>query len=171
MSNSNLRTGDTVVVIAGKDKGKKGKIIASFPETNRVTVAGVNIVHKHRKARSQKEQAEIKKVEASVDVSNVQIICPACGKATRIAHKIDEQGNKHRSCKKCGAIIESEKKAKATKSKKDEVVKEAKEEKAAKAPKKEASAEKTTKKGASAAKKTVETATKKKASETKSQSK
>lgn len=167
MANSNLRTGDTVVVIAGKDKGKTGKITASFADLGRVTVAGVNIVHKHRKARSQKEHAEIKKVEAPIDVSNVQLICPACGKATRIAHKVDEQGEKHRACKKCGAIIQNEKKAKAVKSKKDDAAKAVKEEKPAKEAKK---AEPKAEKGATAAKKTVETATKK-ASKTESKGK
>ena len=120
MTNSNLRTGDTVVVIAGKDKGKTGKITQSFEETGRVVVSGVNIVYKHKKARSQKEQAEIKKEEAAIDVSNVQIICPVCKKATRIAHKFDENGVKHRACKKCGAFIDGEKKSKSTKATKKE---------------------------------------------------
>lgn len=104
--NSNLRTGDTVVVIAGKDKGKTGSIIASDAHKGRVTVANVNIVSKHRKPRSQNDKGGIKKEEAPIDASNVQIICPVCGKATRIAHKIDEKGVKHRSCKKCGAVMD-----------------------------------------------------------------
>jgi len=113
--NSNLRTGDMVVVIAGKDKGKQGKIIASDAHKSRVTVAGVNIVSKHRKPRSQTDKGGIKKEEAPIDVSNVQIICPQCGKATRIGHLIDEKGKKHRKCKKCNAIMDGEKRTKVVK--------------------------------------------------------
>lgn len=113
--NFEVKTGDTVLVIAGKDKGKTGKITASDREKGRVVVEGVNIVHKHRKPRSQKDRGGIKKEEASIDVSNVQIICPTCGKATRIAQAFDEKGNKHRVCKKCGAKLDSDKKAKAVK--------------------------------------------------------
>ena len=113
--NFEVKTGDTVVVIAGKDKGKTGKITASNREKGRVVVEGVNIVHKHRKPRSQKDRGGIKKEEASIDVSNVQVICPVCNKATRIAQAFDEKGNKHRICKKCGARLDAEKKAKAVK--------------------------------------------------------
>ena len=113
--NSNLRTGDTVVVIAGKDKGKIGKITASNSEDNRVVVEGVNIVHKHRNPRSQTEKGGITKVESGIDVSNVQIICPTCHKATRIAHIVDEKGKKHRMCKKCSAILDTNKKVKTVK--------------------------------------------------------
>ena len=142
--NSNLRTGDTVVVIAGKDKGKTGKIMSSDGTKGRVVVEGVNIVHKHTKPRSQKDRGGIKKVEAAIDVSNVMIICPSCGKATRIAHALDDKGNKHRACKKCGAYMDGEKKTRAAKKadKKEKAVKanEKAEEKVAKkaAPKKAA---------------------------------
>ncbi len=105
--NSNLVKGDTVVVIAGKDKGQTGKITASDSKKRRVTVEGVNIVAKHRKPRSQKDKGGIKREEAGIDVSNVQLICPSCNKATRIAHTFDEQGKKHRVCKKCGALIDA----------------------------------------------------------------
>ncbi len=105
--NSNLITGDNVVVIAGKDKGKTGKITARDSKNGRVTVEGVNIVAKHRKPRSQKDRGGIKREEASIDVSNVQLICPSCNKATRVAHTFDQQGNKHRVCKKCGAVIDA----------------------------------------------------------------
>ena len=113
--NSNLRTGDNVVVIAGKDKGKTGKILSSDGEKGRVVVEGVNIIHKHSKPRSQKDKGGIKTREASIDVSNVMIICPACGKATRIGHAFDDKGTKHRACKKCGAFMDGEKKARAKK--------------------------------------------------------
>ncbi|MBR1926062.1 MAG: 50S ribosomal protein L24 [Clostridia bacterium] len=150
--NSNLRTGDTVVVIAGKDKGKQGKIIASDAQKSRVTVAGVNVVSKHRKPRSQNDKGGIKKEEAPIDVSNVQIICPQCGKATRIGHLIDESGKKHRKCKKCNAIMDGEKRTKVVKNtqkeskasakeKTNEKVVEAKANKAQKAPEKVQDAE------------------------------
>ena len=126
--NSNLRTGDMVVVIAGKDKGKQGKIIASDAHKSRVTVAGVNIVSKHRKPRSQTDKGGIKKEEAPIDVSNVQIICPQCGKATRIGHLIDEKGKKHRKCKKCNAIMDGEKRTKVVKNTQKESKKEVKKE-------------------------------------------
>lgn len=136
--NSNLRTGDTVLVIAGKDKGKQGKIIASDAEKSRVTVQGVNIVSKHRKPRSQTDKGGIKKEEAPINVSNVQIICPACGKATRIGHMIDEKGKKHRVCKKCKKTMDGEVRTKVVKSAKVEQKPEVKETKEVK----EASAKK-----------------------------
>lgn len=105
--NSNLRTGDTVIVIAGKDKNKTGKIMSSNSETKRVVVEGVNIVHRHSKPRSQKDKGGIKKKEAPIDVSNVMLVCTSCNKPTRIAHKFDEKGVKHRACKHCGALLDA----------------------------------------------------------------
>ncbi len=129
--NSNLRTGDTVKVIAGADKGKTGVIIASDAQRGRVTIEGVNIVSKHRKPRSQKDRGGIKKEAAAINASNVLIVCPACGKTTRIAHKLDEKGEKHRACKHCGAILDGAKKAHAKKdAKATKVAKESKVEKA-----------------------------------------
>ena len=91
----NVRVGDTVLVLAGNYKGKKGKIIAVDPEHNTCKVEGVNIVTKHKKMRRQGEKSELKKMEGAINISNVQIICAKCGKATRVAHKI-EDGHKHR---------------------------------------------------------------------------
>lgn len=124
MAKLNVKTGDTVVVLAGKDKGKSGKIIASFPKENRVVVENVNIHTKHKKARNAQEKSGIEKIEAPIDASNVQIICPECGKATRVAHKI-EGDNKERICKKCGASLDKKsapvkKEKKATKTSKEE---------------------------------------------------
>ncbi|MBQ9785931.1 MAG: 50S ribosomal protein L24 [Clostridia bacterium] len=176
MANSNIRTGDTVLIIAGKEKGKTGKVIASDTEKARVTVENINIVHKHRKPRSQKDQGGIKKVEAPISVSNVQIVCPACKKATRIAHGFDEQGTKHRVCKKCGAYMDAERKtktAKATKAKAEKTeVKEAKEAKTTKkvaAPK--AEKKETTSKKAPAKKVEGAKTTQKKAPQAKTQGK
>ena len=96
----NVKKGDTVVVITGKDAGKKGKVLASLPSKNRVVVEGVNIITKHKKPRSAQDKGGIIKKEGTIDVSNVMILCPACGKATRVKN-IEKDGKKYRVCK-CG---------------------------------------------------------------------
>ncbi len=101
----NVRVGDTVLILAGNCKGKKGKIISVDPETNTCKVEGINIVTKHKKMRKQGEKSELKKMEGSISISNVQVVCGKCGKATRIGHKI-ENDVKHRVCKKCGEILD-----------------------------------------------------------------
>ncbi|MCQ2382709.1 MAG: 50S ribosomal protein L24 [Clostridia bacterium] len=101
----NIRVGDTVLVLAGNYKGKKGKVIAVNPENNTCKVEGVNIVTKHKKMRKQGEKSELKKMEGSINISNVQIVCEKCGHATRVAHKI-ENDVKHRVCKKCGNVLD-----------------------------------------------------------------
>ena len=99
-----IRKGDTVIVIAGKDKGKKGKVLFVDPENNKCRVDGVNIVIKHKKARNAQQKSTREKKAGFVDISNVQIICK-CGKATRISHKV-VNGKKHRICTKCGEILD-----------------------------------------------------------------
>lgn len=106
----NVKKGDTVVVIAGKDKGKTGKVLVAMPADNSVVVAGVNIISKHKKPRSAQDKGGIIKKENKIDASNVQIICPVCGKATRVAHTMSD-GKKTRTCKKCGASLDATKKA------------------------------------------------------------
>ena len=101
-----IKKGDTVLVIAGKDKGKSGKVLVSQPADNSVVVAGVNIISKHKKPRSAQDKGGIIKKEGKIDASNVQIICPACGKATRINNEMVD-GKKIRQCKKCGANLDS----------------------------------------------------------------
>lgn len=103
--NVNVRVGDEVVVIAGDYKGKKGKVISVNPEKNTCVVKDVNIVVKHQKMRKQGEKSERKKMEAGIDISNVQIICSKCNHATRVGNKI-ENNVKHRVCKKCGNILD-----------------------------------------------------------------
>ena len=102
----NIKKGDTVLVIAGKDKGKSGKVLVAQPADNSVVVAGVNIIAKHKKPRSAKDKGGIIKTEGKIDASNVQVICPACGKATRINH-VTVDGKKIRQCKKCKANLDS----------------------------------------------------------------
>ena len=104
-----VKSNDQVVVISGKDKGKKGKIIAAFPKAGRVTVEGVNMATKHQKARNAMQPGGIIHKELPVDASNVMLVCPACGKATRVSHKVEiVEGNRKmtRVCKKCGKNID-----------------------------------------------------------------
>lgn len=105
MNTLNVKKGDQVVVLTGKDKGKKGTILACDPSSNRVIVKEVNIQKKHIKARNARDTAGIVEMEGPIDASNVMIICPKCGKATRVAHKSAENGKKTRNCKKCGAEL------------------------------------------------------------------
>ena len=106
MNKLHVRKGDNVVVLAGKDKGKTGKIVSADPKNGVVVVDGVNVVTKHRKPRSAQQPGGIEKVNGNIDASNVQIICPACGKATRIAAG-EVDGKKVRLCKKCGANMDA----------------------------------------------------------------
>ena len=100
----NIRTNDTVVVLSGKDKGKQGKVLSADPEGRKVIVEGVSVAKRHQKARRQEEQSEINKKETPIYVSKVMLVCPKCGKPTRVGHKIAD-GKKVRACKKCGAEI------------------------------------------------------------------
>ena len=104
MTNLNVKKNDTVVVITGKDAGKKGKVLAVNAKANRVIVEGVNIVSRHTKARKAQEKSQIVKKEAAIDVSNVMVICPSCGKATRVKHAVVD-GRKVRVCK-CGQTLD-----------------------------------------------------------------
>ena len=107
MSKLSVKKGDTVLVIAGKDKDKRAKVLAVSPKSARVVVEGVNVVSKCKKARTAQDKSQIVKIEAPIDASNVMVVCPACGKPTRVAHhEID--GKKVRVCKKCGASLDKE---------------------------------------------------------------
>ena len=100
-----VKTGDTVVVLSGKDKGKKGKVLQVSPKEGKVIVEGLNVATKHVKPRRQGEQGGIVEAEAAMYACKVQLVCPKCGKATRIAHKILEDGSKVRVCKSCSEEI------------------------------------------------------------------
>ena len=106
----NIKKGDTVVVLSGKDKGKQGKVQAAVPGESKVLVEGVNLVTCHTKPRRQGEEGGIVRREAALYASKVQLVCPKCGKATRVAHKRvkktvsgKEKMMGIRVCKKCGA--------------------------------------------------------------------
>ncbi len=105
MSKLNVKKGDTVVVISGQDKGKKGEILFARPTENRVAVKGANMVTKHVKPRKQGEAGGRIEQEGTMDASNVMLVCPKCGKATRIAHTFVD-GKKVRVCKKCGKVMD-----------------------------------------------------------------
>lgn len=102
MSKLNVKKNDTVVVITGKDKGKQGKVLIAEPQNGKVVVQGVNMVTKHKKPRGQQDPGGIIHQEAPIDASNVMLVCSKCGKATRSAKKLLDNGDKVRVCKKCG---------------------------------------------------------------------
>ena len=109
----NVKVNDNVLVIAGKDKGVQGKVLATSPKANTVVVEGVRIQKKHEKARKANETSKIVEVPGPIDASNVQVVCPVCGKATRVKHAVVD-GKKVRVCA-CGAVLDKaySKKAKA----------------------------------------------------------
>ena len=100
-----VKVNDNVLVLTGKYKGKQGKVLKTYPTEGRVVVEGVNIVHKHEKARKANETSRIVTEEAPIDASNVEVVCDKCGKATRVAHTVID-GKKVRVCKKCGASLD-----------------------------------------------------------------
>lgn len=102
-----VKKGDQAVVISGKEKGKKGKVSQVIPTTGKVVIENVNVVSRHKKPRSAQEKGGIMKKAAPIDASNVMVVCPACGKATRVAHKIIDC-EKARVCKKCGASLDKD---------------------------------------------------------------
>ena len=100
----NVKKGDTVVVLSGKDRGKQGKVLGTVPADGKVVVEGINMVTCHVKPRKQGEQGGIVKREAALAACKVQVVCPKCSKATRVAHKV-ENGKQTRVCKHCGAEL------------------------------------------------------------------
>ena len=108
----NIRKDDKVVVLSGKDKGKEGTVLKADPKNGKVIVSGVNVATKHQKPRKQGEEGGIIKVETPIYASKVQVICPKCGKATRVGHVVrkvtiagEEKNKSVRVCKKCGADL------------------------------------------------------------------
>ena len=108
MSKVHVKTGDKVVVINGKDRGKQGKVMQVSPSEGKVIVEGVNVVSKHVKPRKMGEAGGIIKAESALYADKVQLVCPKCGRPTRVGHMIDDKGKKVRVCKKadCGAKFE-----------------------------------------------------------------
>jgi large subunit ribosomal protein L24 len=100
-----IRKGDTVRVMRGDDKGKDGEVIRVYPKTGRITVKGVNIIKKHQRARRPEEQSGIIEREAPMHHSNVMLIDPKSGEATRVRHRTDKDGTKERVSAKSGDAI------------------------------------------------------------------
>ena len=99
-----IKKDDTILIITGKDKGKKGKVIESFPRQNKITIEGANLVKKHRRPKNDKEKGQIVELPRPISVSNVQLICPKCNKPSRVGYRLTEKG-KYRICKKCNQEI------------------------------------------------------------------
>jgi len=99
-----IRKDDSVLVIAGKDKGKKGKVLRSLPNDGRLVVEGVNIRKKHVRAKKAGQKGQIVDMPSAFSASNVKIICGKCSKATKVKYRVEGK-NKTRVCKKCGADI------------------------------------------------------------------
>ena len=104
MNDLHIKSGDTVQVISGDSKGSTGKVLAVSPKEKKVIVEGVNVASKHMKPKKQGEQGGIIKMETPIYACKVMVVCPKCGKATRVAHAIVD-GKKVRICKKCGASL------------------------------------------------------------------
>ena len=102
----NVKKGDTVQIISGEDKGKKGKVLQAMPTENRVLVEGINIQTKHTKPRRAGETGGIVKQAAPVNVSKVMVVCKKCNAVTRVAHTTLKDGSKVRTCKKCNESLD-----------------------------------------------------------------
>lgn len=102
-----IKTGDTVIVINGKSRGKKGKVIQVSPSEGKVIVEGVNVVTKHVKPRQMGQPGGLLKAESALYANKVQVVCPKCGRPTRVGMQIQEDGTKVRVCKHkdCGAVL------------------------------------------------------------------
>lgn len=95
-----IKRDDTILVITGKDKGKKGKVLKVFPRQNKILVEKVNIVKKHRRPKKEGEKGQVVEIPKPINASNVKLVCPKCGQATRVGFRISKNG-KNRICKKC----------------------------------------------------------------------
>jgi large subunit ribosomal protein L24 len=104
MQNLNIKKGDTVKVLSGKEKGKSGKVLEVFPKLGRLSVEGLNIRVRFSRPKKQGEKGQRLELPAPLNVSKVILICPNCGKATRVGHEVNDNGN-FRKCKKCGKVM------------------------------------------------------------------
>lgn len=101
-----IRKNDTVQVMAGKDRGKRGKVRFAYPKKNRLIVEGINFIKKHSRARGQVRQAGIIDLEAQIDASNVMLLCGKCNRPTRVGFTFLDDGRKVRICRKCKEVID-----------------------------------------------------------------
>ena len=103
---THVKKNDTVKVIAGKEKGKTGKVIVVLPKKERVIIEKINLVKRHTKPRGAAGQGGIIEKEGAIHISNVMVVCPKCNSAVRFGYKLLEDGNKVRVCKKCEEVID-----------------------------------------------------------------
>jgi large subunit ribosomal protein L24 len=101
-----IKKDDNVLVITGKDKGKKGKVRFAYPDKNKVMVEGVNMIKKHAKAKQQVKQAGIIEREAPISVASVMLLCGKCNKPARVGYRVLQDGRKARVCRACGEVVE-----------------------------------------------------------------
>ncbi len=102
----NIRKNDTVIVISGKDKGKKGKVRFAYPKDETLIIEGINFIKRHARATRQARQAGVIELEAPVHLSKVMLLCDKCGKPTRIGFRFLEDLKKVRFCKNCQEVID-----------------------------------------------------------------
>lgn len=105
----NIKKNDKVTLLSGKDKGKTGKVLQVSPKDGRLSVEGLNLLIKHMRPSRQGEKGQRIEFPAFIDASNAALVCPKCGKSTRVSHKVIENGGvkkKFRVCKKCNETIE-----------------------------------------------------------------
>ena len=101
-----IRKNDTVLVIAGRDKGKKGKVRLAYPKDERLLIEGINLIKRHTRARGTVRQAGIIEREEPIRVSNVMLLCSRCNHPTRIGFRYLQDGRKTRICRSCGEVID-----------------------------------------------------------------
>lgn len=99
-----IRKGDTILIISGKDRRRKGKVLRALPKEEKIMVEGINLRKKHVKPRRSGEKGQIIEIPAPINISNAKLICPKCGKATKVRYELKEK-EKYRICKKCGQRI------------------------------------------------------------------
>lgn len=103
---THVKKNDTVKVIAGKEKGKTGKVIVVLPKKERIIIEKINLVKRHTKPKGAAGQGGIIEKEGAIHISNVMVVCPKCGSAVRFGYKLLEDGSKSRVCKKCEEVID-----------------------------------------------------------------
>jgi large subunit ribosomal protein L24 len=106
MSGLKIKKGDKVEVLSGKNRGKQGKVLKSFPQSNRVVVEGVNLMKRHTRPSQENPQGGIVTKEAPIDISNTALICDSCNRIIRVGYRFDGDGVKKRVCRKCGADLD-----------------------------------------------------------------
>jgi len=105
--NLEIKKGDVVEVVAGDDKGKRGKVLKVFPRGRRIIIESINFIKRHTRPTQRDPQGGVQEREAPIHVSNVMLICPNCGHPTRIGHHFLEDGTKVRVCRKCNEMLEN----------------------------------------------------------------